>query len=351
MATHSTVTGQGEDFGSSKAGINNSSGNGSGPATKESIATSSALARRATGPRTKQGKERSKRNALKHGIFSECLLLKDESPSQFNSLLKALRNDRKPVGALEEILVEKLAIHLWCSRRVLIAERAEIQRGTKYSARDEFVRDDPVATIFLRNEGKEDKKPSLIMGIENPVILAKCVELLRLLIKLIETRGPDPYTDMRILKAVYGDLGKSFTGRDVVSNYHIYSSSNDLDPPTWVYRTKLGLSSEEEIEAYRAKSRQEALESTKADVVRMLQEELTELERRSKVLAQVTAPKDELEELCRNVPDGPTLDCLLRYAAHHERNFARTLNQLEHLQRMRLGQPVLPKLEVSHSMS
>ncbi len=33
------------------------------------------------------------------------------------------------------------------------------------------------------------------------------------------------------------------------------------------------------------------------------------------------------------------------------RFFERTLNQLERLQRMRLGQPVLPKLEVRHSLS
>ena len=34
-----------------------------------------------------------------------------------------------------------------------------------------------------------------------------------------------------------------------------------------------------------------------------------------------------------------------------ERHFDRTLTQLESLRRMRLGQPVLPKLEVQHSIS
>jgi hypothetical protein len=33
------------------------------------------------------------------------------------------------------------------------------------------------------------------------------------------------------------------------------------------------------------------------------------------------------------------------------RNFDRTLTQLERLQRLRLGQPVPPKLEVHHSLS
>jgi hypothetical protein len=44
-------------------------------------------------------------------------------------------------------------------------------------------------------------------------------------------------------------------------------------------------------------------------------------------------------------------DHLLRYEAALERNFDRTLTQLERLQRMHLGQPVLPKLEVQRSLA
>lgn len=43
------------------------------------------------------------------------------------------------------------------------------------------------------------------------------------------------------------------------------------------------------------------------------------------------------------------LDRLLRYEANLERSFDRTLNQLERLQRMRLGQPVPPPLQVNVS--
>ena len=44
----------------------------------EDKASASPLARRAGGPRTSKGKERSKNNALKHGLFSKAVLLKDE---------------------------------------------------------------------------------------------------------------------------------------------------------------------------------------------------------------------------------------------------------------------------------
>ncbi len=46
------------------------------------------------------------------------------------------------------------------------------------------------------------------------------------------------------------------------------------------------------------------------------------------------------------VPDARVLDRLLRYEASLDRSFERTLSQLERLQRMRLGQPILPKLDL-----
>ena len=89
-----------------------------------------------TGPRTQQGKDRSKHNALRHGIFSKVTVLSGESQGEFDSLLKKLRDDRKPEGALEQLLVDKLAILFWRFHRFLIAEGAEIQAGTDFAEWD-----------------------------------------------------------------------------------------------------------------------------------------------------------------------------------------------------------------------
>ena len=94
--------------------------------------SSSSLARTATGPRTATGKDRSRHNALKHGIFSKMVLLKGEPQSDFDSLLNGLRNDLRPEGMLERILVEKLASLIWRQRRLLMAEGAEIRMGTEF---------------------------------------------------------------------------------------------------------------------------------------------------------------------------------------------------------------------------
>jgi hypothetical protein len=83
---------------------------------------SSFLSQQSTGPRTPEGKDKSKYNAVKHGIFSKVILLKGEPRMLFDALLDGLFNDLHPEGTLEEILVEKLAILLWRYRRLIVAE-------------------------------------------------------------------------------------------------------------------------------------------------------------------------------------------------------------------------------------
>jgi len=72
--------------------------------------------RRATVPRTELGKQRSSQNAIKHGIFSEATVLKDESRAKYQALLRELWKTLLPEGKFEEILVEKLATILWRHR-------------------------------------------------------------------------------------------------------------------------------------------------------------------------------------------------------------------------------------------
>src|SRR5258708_453378 len=113
MATQSNTIGRCENLKSSKPERNNSSGNKSGAAMAANLATSSSATRRATGPRTPQGKERSKFNARKHGLFSKAVLLQDESRTEYDALLNGLMENLQPQGKLEIVLVENLATVLW----------------------------------------------------------------------------------------------------------------------------------------------------------------------------------------------------------------------------------------------
>ena len=75
-------------------------------------------ARHSTGPRSEAGKARSSRNALKHGLSSQDVVIFGEDPDAFDELREDLFLDLEPVGALEEQLVETIAACIWRLRRI-----------------------------------------------------------------------------------------------------------------------------------------------------------------------------------------------------------------------------------------
>jgi hypothetical protein len=76
-----------------------------------------------------QGKQTVSNNAIKHGVFSKTLILTDEDPDEYKSLLNQLFNELHPSGLLEQTLVERIALTLWRQRRLVRAETANIEIG------------------------------------------------------------------------------------------------------------------------------------------------------------------------------------------------------------------------------
>ncbi len=97
------------------------------------IAANRQNAQRSTGPRTPEGKRRVRWNALQHGVLAAQVLLdpgeSPESLEQFRRLLAQLRRDRRPRGALENMLVEKIAVCHWRLGRLLRSEAGTIRSG------------------------------------------------------------------------------------------------------------------------------------------------------------------------------------------------------------------------------
>ena len=92
-------------------------------------AANRANAQKSTGPRTAQGKQRSGKNALIHGILSRDLVIDTEDPSEFAALLDGLLEAHQPAGAAEQLLVEKIAMALWKMKRLNAVESASVRRG------------------------------------------------------------------------------------------------------------------------------------------------------------------------------------------------------------------------------
>ncbi|MGA9507686.1 MAG: hypothetical protein WBV55_03460, partial [Candidatus Sulfotelmatobacter sp.] len=89
------------------------------PAVRKPISPAKLAANRrnghkSKGPKTEEGKFRSRWNALKHGVLSQRLVVLNENDAQtYTLLLENLRRDLNPGNGLEEILIEKIAMAYW----------------------------------------------------------------------------------------------------------------------------------------------------------------------------------------------------------------------------------------------
>ncbi len=292
--------------------------------SEERAVTSISVVGGATGPRTQRGKQKSKSNALKHGIFSKVVLLKDEPQAEFDSLLRGLRNDFKPEGTLEGVLVENLATSLWRKRRLLIAEGAEIRKGTEFLIFAYAKRQDGDANLLFELES-----PGLLSGAENPVVLKKCLELLEILEERIEKDGFNEQNDKPILTQLYGNSA-------LVDKVAI--------TPAILYSCCTMKASSNESGSQDDESPSPA--SLRSMFFKILHKEIDRLKRFGEQQALIDSNRIEIESLRASVPDAPQLDRLLRYEAILQRDFDRTLSQLERQQRIRKGQPVSPTLNV-----
>jgi hypothetical protein len=90
--------------------------------TSAQIAANQSNAQHSTGPRTSEGKAISCRNNFQHGFTGAFTVLPWESQNEFDMLLGSLRDEHKPSGLTETILVDKMAQAIWLSKRALMLQ-------------------------------------------------------------------------------------------------------------------------------------------------------------------------------------------------------------------------------------
>jgi len=79
-------------------------------------------AQKSTGPRTEAGKQRSKLNALRHGLSGQTIVLPTEDHAAYQHHSQRLFEHFRPVGALEEQLVQALSDTSWRLNRAAAVE-------------------------------------------------------------------------------------------------------------------------------------------------------------------------------------------------------------------------------------
>lgn len=95
-------------------------------ATPKQIEAARNNGRRSLGPVTREGKARSSQNALKHGLYSKVVVLRNESAELYGSLVDDYLAEYSPATRREHDLVLHLANCAWRLNRILTMETAAL---------------------------------------------------------------------------------------------------------------------------------------------------------------------------------------------------------------------------------
>jgi hypothetical protein len=93
-------------------------------------------ARKSTGPRTEQGKDRVRLNALKHGMAAETVVLPHEDVKAFEQRLDAWTRELAPNGDVAGYLAERAAKLSWQLDRADACEHAVLAKRTREAPRE-----------------------------------------------------------------------------------------------------------------------------------------------------------------------------------------------------------------------
>jgi hypothetical protein len=98
--------------------------------SQEKVEANRRNAHLSTGPTSEEGKKISSRNASKHGLLIEDVVIttrdNKEDQAEFDGLLAEMQDFYRPVGIAEDLLVREMTISYWKSARALRCERGHV---------------------------------------------------------------------------------------------------------------------------------------------------------------------------------------------------------------------------------
>lgn len=114
--------------------------------TVKQIEANRLNALRSTGPRTEDGKQRSRCNAIRHGLTAETVIVGLEDIEDYEAFEATIIADYDARSAVEREFVLRLASVLWRLRRAAGIETSLFQSATKQSVQFQSKIFSPVTT-------------------------------------------------------------------------------------------------------------------------------------------------------------------------------------------------------------
>jgi hypothetical protein len=311
-----------------------------------------------TGPKTPQGKHRSAKNALRHGLRGELPVIPGEDPAAWETHCVGIVRNLAPAGPLEQALAERVALTLWRLRRAAAYEAAVIAaniaqdqdetRSRAEQAKQHYEQEKPgqepaVRLAVVERELGEARKTvannteeaaflEQLPGLaEDTPVRAELTDWLFLTDfpdGLDEEREAPDGEDEDFLVAVgvpEEKLGNPYawtgwTAGLIRRGLALFAQAGRMKPEKLLARVRANLIDERDAAAAK---------------IRPLEVQAKELRRR----AREQAVHDRGRRL---LPAGDILEKITRYEAHLGRQLQTTLHSLERLQTARTGADVPP---------
>jgi hypothetical protein len=278
--------------------------------TLKQLAANRANAQKSTGPHTANGKAVSKLNALKHGILSEQVLVRGvnfkESRHELAKLHQRFWDELKPVGPVEEMLVDQIVTARWRLRRALTAESGEIALSVDGGQWQRQTRNLKLTTVMWEME----EEPAL--GMSNSAFGNSFMANQLRRVRAVVEAGDE------LTEAAVGEV--RFRGKP-------YQLTKRLE--------ELRLKSHPHPEGLPP----EALrQQRKAEILAWLDREIRMLSWSESRCEERERSEEEAHQAAAVLPPLEVLEKIQRYETKLDRQILRAMAQLERLQRMRQGE-------------
>ena len=284
------------------------------PLSANKLAANRRNARKSTGPKTAEGKEASRMNAVKHGILSSAVVVRGLRIREHEEEFKALREQcwecLAPVGRMEEMLVDKIVAAQWRLRRALIAETGEIVKSVDGGRQRRADREPLSPWIFMdptHDVSVEMTKSSAGLGYRKHIL---------------ETVREGVKRDGELTEKTLDWVRRRFMNEpnNMTRALEEYRATY-LANPEGLSPEELKLRHQTAVDRY-----VEATLNWQADL------DVEHKERDDKV--------ETAGQAADVLPSAEVLDKILRYETALDRQLYRAMNQLERLQRRREGEKV-----------
>jgi hypothetical protein len=179
-------------------------------------------AEKSSGPTSEEGRERSKFNAIKHGMAAGQVLIPGEPAAEFEELTTALMFAWKPANGMEANLVWQIAVAAWRLRRV---RRIEAHLFVKASYSEVIERTtDEMKSAEWQTKTLDENKHRAPKEIKDEIAeeRAKFQERYKRAGRLLDVASDGSHDDMYNEGAIFQRLTPS---QDVISQLMRYEAS------------------------------------------------------------------------------------------------------------------------------